>query len=216
MTSVVPGENWIFHSISFWILNVNEEFKHKLIKECCHNQRQPPMAERLPRKYSNLCPMRRSDNADKCAEVGSLWEKAGKAGETGRARDSLLAVLSVWTLPATRVRPESSFLWHKNTQNTQENKEYKCASVKDIRLEPGSAASGKPLEAPTSSGVSFASGCVAAARRARFPARMLLRLICLSGGGPPRGCPRTMIAHPERTYGGGEKEKISGLEVISP
>lgn len=50
-----------------------------------------------------------------------------------------------------------------------------------------------------SSGVSFPSGCAAAARRARFPARMLLRLICLSGGGPPRGCPRTMMAHPERT-----------------
>lgn len=63
----------------------------------------------------------------------------------------------------------------------------------------GSTASTRPQEAPTSSGVSFASGCVAAARRARFPARMLLRLICLSGGGPPRGCPRTMMAHPERT-----------------
>lgn len=59
-----------------------------------------------------------------------------------------------------------------------------------------------PGESPTSSGVSFPSGCAAAARRARFPARMLLRLICLSGGGPPRGCPRTMMAHPERTYTG--------------
>lgn len=47
--------------------------------------------------------------------------------------------------------------------------------------------------------MSLASGCPAAARRARLPARMLLRLICRSGGGPPRGCPRTMMAHPERT-----------------
>lgn len=107
------------------------------------------------------------------------------------------------------LRPESSFL-QKHSKCGK--RKYERAPVAEISLEPGSTASGKSLEAPTSSGVSFASGCVAAARRARFPARMLLRLICLSGGGPPRGCPRTMMAHPERTYGGEEREKISGLE----
>lgn len=50
------------------------------------------MAGRLPRKHSDLCSKRRSENADKRAEAASLWEKAG---ETGQDWDSLLAVESV-------------------------------------------------------------------------------------------------------------------------
>lgn len=51
----------------------------------------------------------------------------------------------------------------------------------------------------TSSGVSLVSGWAWTARRARAPARMLLRLICRSGGGPPRGWPLTMTAQPDKT-----------------
>lgn len=51
----------------------------------------------------------------------------------------------------------------------------------------------------TSSGVSLVSGWAWAARRAMAPARILLRLIWRSGGGPPRGWPRTMMAQPDKT-----------------
>lgn len=53
---------------------------------------------------------------------------------------------------------------------------------------------------PTSSGVSLVSGWPCAARRAITPARILLRLIWRSGGGPPRGWPRTMMAQPDKTW----------------
>lgn len=52
----------------------------------------------------------------------------------------------------------------------------------------------------TSSGVSLVSGWAWAARRAMAPALILLRLIWRSGGGPPLGWPRTMMAQPERTW----------------
>lgn len=52
----------------------------------------------------------------------------------------------------------------------------------------------------TSSGVSLVSGWPWAARRAMAPARILLRLIWRSGGGPPRGWPRTMMAQPDKTW----------------
>lgn len=55
------------------------------------------------------------------------------------------------------------------------------------------------MEPLTSSGVSLVSGWLWAARRAMAPARMLLRLIWRSGGGPPRGWPRTMMAQPDKT-----------------
>lgn len=77
---------------------------------------------------------------------------------------------------------------------------WKAAATEALASE--ARGSGPREPAPTSSGVSLPSGCPAAARRARFPARMLLRLICLSGGGPPRGWPRTMMAQPERTWRG--------------
>lgn len=59
----------------------------------------------------------------------------------------------------------------------------------------------KRREPLTSSGVSLVSGWLWAARRAMAPARMLLRLIWRSGGGPPRGWPRTMMAQPDKTCG---------------
>lgn len=61
----------------------------------------------------------------------------------------------------------------------------------------------------TSSGVSLVSGWPWIARRARAPALMLLRLICRSGGGPPRGWPRTMTAQPDNTC----QEKNKTLSV---
>lgn len=76
-------------------------------------------------------------------------------------------------------------------------------------LGAGEAARHRWREALTSSGVSLASGWPAAARRARLPARMLLRLIWRSGGGPPRGCPRTMMAQPDSTCG--EAEGLQGV-----
>lgn len=56
------------------------------------------------------------------------------------------------------------------------------------------------MEPLTSSGVSLVSGWPWAARRAMAPVRILLRLIWRSGGGPPRGCPRTMMAQPDKTW----------------
>lgn len=94
-------------------------------------------------------------------------------------------------------QPDKTILTMNRKESAHQN-----STKGESRLPTRPTASDRPREAPTSSGVSLPSGCVAAARRARFPARMLLRLICLSGGGPPRGCPRTMMAHPERTYTG--------------
>lgn len=68
------------------------------------------------------------------------------------------------------------------------------------------------MEPLTSSGVSLVSGWLWAARRAMAPARMLLRLIWRSGGGPPRGWPRTMMAQPDKTCGG---EGGRGEEKVS-
>lgn len=70
----------------------------------------------------------------------------------------------------------------------------------------------KGREPLTSSGVSLVSGWLWAARRAMAPARMLLRLIWRSGGGPPRGWPRTMMAQPDKTWGeedGEERQLLS-------
>lgn len=58
----------------------------------------------------------------------------------------------------------------------------------------------------TSSGMSLVSGWPWAARRAMAPVRILLRLIWRSGGGPPRGWPRTMMAQPDKTWSDNNKE----------
>lgn len=67
----------------------------------------------------------------------------------------------------------------------------------------------------TSSGVSLVSGWAWAARRAMAPARILLRLIWRSGGGPPRGWPRTMMAQPDKTWRDDNQDCQLGIDKIS-
>lgn len=93
---------------------------------------------------------------------------------------------------------------HTQTQDTQQSGT-NVSKAQEIKCYPWTysfhtkTVSGVRGVTHTSSGVSLVSGWLWVARRARAPVRTLLRLICRSGGGPPRGWPLTMMAHPDRT-----------------